>query len=106
MKLPEKQKGEQSKTTKMSNNNGKNAKKVVPVFQININVMSDGRVNVNGFPNCHTAISEIMDRAELEINRYFIELAKKGQLDKFNRKKIEDYQHKYWWAYKLPGSGL
>ena len=90
----------------MSNNNGKNAKKVMPVFQIKINVMPDGNINVDGFPNDHTAISAIMEKAGREVNRYFIELAKKGQLDDFNRKKTEDYQRKYWWAYTLPGSNL
>ena len=75
----------------MSNNNnsGKGQKQALPapVMQIRINLLSNGDINVQGFPNDHTAASEIFEKALRVVNQYFIELAKQGQLDELNRKK-------------------
>ena len=72
----------------MSNKN-KKQKKVLPapLMQVRVNLLSDGSINVMGFPNDHTAASEILEKAMRVVNQYFIELAKKGQLDDFNCKK-------------------
>ena len=65
----------------------KNAKEQqpVPIGAMKVIVMSDGSVNVDGFPtDLHVAISW-MDSATRAVINYFIDKAKRGKLDSNNR---------------------
>lgn len=61
-----------------------------PGIHVRINVMTDGSINVNGFPKDHEMTSEIFEKAQRVVNKYFIELAKQGKLDDFNRVKTSN----------------
>ena len=57
-----------------------------PISQIRITFMSNGEVNINGFPNGFELAFSHMTAATHAIMKYFIELAKAGELDKDNNK--------------------
>lgn len=78
----------------MSKKNAKEpqgVKGVVPIGAVKIIIMSDGSVNVNGFPtDLHVALAW-MNTATRAVINFFIDKAKRGELDsngKVEEKKI------------------
>ena len=55
-----------------------------PIVQIRITLMSDGAMNVNGFPTGLNAALAIMQDATAAIVKHFVEGAKEGKLDETN----------------------
>lgn len=55
-----------------------------PVVQIKITLMSDGAMNVNGFPTELEIALAIMQDAIAAIVKHFVEEAKEGKLDHDN----------------------
>jgi len=56
-----------------------------PVCVIQITLYSDHIVRTTGFPNEHDAASELMEKGLRAMNKHFLEMAKQGKLDAFNR---------------------
>lgn len=55
-----------------------------PVIQLKITAMSDGSVNVNGFPNSLRACLDILHAGSQAIITHYITEAKAGNLDESN----------------------
>ena len=55
-----------------------------PVFQIKITALSDGSVNINGFPNSLKTTLDMMTAGTQAVISHFINKAKEGNLDDNN----------------------
>ena len=57
------------------------------IHQVRINVAGDGKSirNVQGFPTDFNMAMEIMEKAQRMVASHFIDKAKAGELDEFNR---------------------
>jgi len=55
-----------------------------PIVQIRITLLSDGALNVNGFPTRLDAALAIMNDAQAAIIAHFVRGAKEGKLDENN----------------------
>lgn len=55
-----------------------------PIVQIRITLMSDGALNVNGFPTKLETALAIMQDAIAAIVKHFVDGAKEGKLDETN----------------------
>ena len=55
-----------------------------PIAQMKITIMSDGAVNVTGFPTDMYIARHWLSRADVAIVDHFIKLAKAGKLDENN----------------------
>jgi hypothetical protein len=55
-----------------------------PVFQIKITALSDGSVNINGFPNNLKVTLDMMTAGTQAVISHFISKAKEGNLDDNN----------------------
>lgn len=55
-----------------------------PLFQVRITGLSDGSINVMGFPNDLNMALSIMDQAKNTVVKYFIQHAKENRLNDRN----------------------
>lgn len=73
------------KISKKSNKKKSNTPPMpVPLFQIRINVMNNGAINVQGFPkNLDLALNAI-DQGKNAVVKWFIQQAKENRLNNYN----------------------